>query len=284
MNISLTAVATALTLYSLPSLALTQLTDNTYHFYHGHYGSLIVVGEDGVLITDPANTKRAEALKKALAEVTSKPVTHIAYSQVHFDHIGGGEVFKGAKSYMQESANQVLKYDPLGIAPDTIDITFNDHLNIDLGNVNVELHALGASDGFAASAIYVPSEKVVYSSDLYQDGKITKGKYLPTLNGVGVWAALNTISEWPLNHAIDSHSSGTSVKALYDYRDLYNDIYERVLQKLKDKRKVHKGSLYDYAYYELKEEIKLPKYKHWKQYEELSAHIQRMALSMVHAG
>ncbi|MEZ8789661.1 MBL fold metallo-hydrolase [Vibrio lentus] len=282
MKIALTAIA--LTVVSLPSYALTQLTENTYHFYHGHYGSLVVVGDSGVLITDPANSKRAEVLKKELTKVTNKPVTHIAYSQDHFDHIGGGEVFKGAKSYIQESASQVLKYDPLEMAPDKIDVMYKEYLSIDLGNVNVELHALGASDGFSASAIYVPGEKVVYSSDLYQDGKITKGKYLPTLNGVGVWAALNTLSEWPLEHAIDSHSNGSSVKALHEYRGLYNDIYDNVLQKLKDKRKTHKGSLYDYAYYELQQEIELPKYKSWKQYEELPAHIQRMALSMVHAG
>merc|ERR1711916_109503 len=86
-TIKLMGYTTLLSLSSgaFASDALQKLTENTYHFYHGYYGSLVVIGEEDVLITDPANTARAQVLKSELKKVTNKPVKYVVFAQDHFD-------------------------------------------------------------------------------------------------------------------------------------------------------------------------------------------------------
>ncbi|RYV01940.1 hypothetical protein SOPP22_12345 [Shewanella sp. OPT22] len=265
---------------------LQKLNGHSYLYNQGYYASLVVIGENGVLITDPANPTRAKALKQALKKVTDKSVTAIVLSQAHFDHIGGTREFPGAKTYIEGAADNVLRFDPLHIAPSKFDVSYHGKHVINLGNVNVDVIELGASDGDAASAIYVPNDQVVYTADLYQSYKITNKKYLPSLNGVGVKEALDRISTWKIKYAIDGHTGNTSVQALYDYRDLYDDIYHQVLAKVVAEQKKNPSGLYDYAYSGIQKDIHLTQYdaSKWQQLDQLPAHVQRMALSIVHGG
>ena len=52
---------------------VTELSDGVFHYYADYYSSLIVVGEDAVLVTDPASAPRAEAMKAAIAGMTDNP-------------------------------------------------------------------------------------------------------------------------------------------------------------------------------------------------------------------
>ena len=91
------AVTSTLAVLAAPAVfaapVVKQLADDVYMMSESHYTSLVVVGEDGVLITDPAFTPRAQSLKNAIAGITDKPVTRIVLSHEHYDHVGGTEVF-----------------------------------------------------------------------------------------------------------------------------------------------------------------------------------------------
>jgi len=67
---------------------LQRLTERTYWVGRHFYNSLFYVGDSGVLLLDPFQGA-AESLLKAIASVTSLPVTAICYSHFHADHIGG---------------------------------------------------------------------------------------------------------------------------------------------------------------------------------------------------
>ena len=74
---------------------LQRLTQRTYWFQRQHYGTLFYVGDNGVLLFDPLES-RGEQISKAIAEVTKLPVTAMVYSHNHADHIGDANGFAEA--------------------------------------------------------------------------------------------------------------------------------------------------------------------------------------------
>ena len=110
-----------------------RLTDNVYMMSEFHYTSL-VVGEDGVLITDPAFPGRAQSLKRAIADITDKPVTRIVLSHEHYDHVGGTGVFPEAQVICRAACQAVFDLDVGGMAPEKVDVTFTDSLRVDTGH------------------------------------------------------------------------------------------------------------------------------------------------------
>ena len=95
-----------------------------YSVFFLFYNSIVVIGDDGVLITDPANDYRAGVLKDEIAKLTDRPVSRIVLTHEHFDHTGGTEVFPEAQIIAQENVEAVFAFDPLGAAPDKVDVTF----------------------------------------------------------------------------------------------------------------------------------------------------------------
>lgn len=72
---------------------MTRLADGVYHCLDFFTGSLVVIGDDGVLITDPGSNGRAQPLQ---AEITNAPVTPIVLSHEHYDHVGAAGIFPNA--------------------------------------------------------------------------------------------------------------------------------------------------------------------------------------------
>ncbi|GAA4023537.1 MBL fold metallo-hydrolase [Allokutzneria multivorans] len=76
------------------------------HFGGGMYGvrnasfqSAFLVTSRGVVVID-APPSLGEKLLHAIAEVTSRPVTHVVYSHAHSDHIGAANLFPGKVQYV----------------------------------------------------------------------------------------------------------------------------------------------------------------------------------------
>lgn len=67
-----------------------RLTERTYFFSAGFYTNTFYVGNEGVLVLDPPE-RQGENLLKAIAEITTLPVTAIVYSHNHADHILGAK-------------------------------------------------------------------------------------------------------------------------------------------------------------------------------------------------
>jgi len=76
-------------LAAISRVTTQRLADNVYSMDVLHYNSLVVIGEDGVLITDPANPFRAGLLQAETAKLTNLPVSKIVMTHEHYDHVGG---------------------------------------------------------------------------------------------------------------------------------------------------------------------------------------------------
>jgi glyoxylase-like metal-dependent hydrolase (beta-lactamase superfamily II) len=73
-----------------------RLTDRTYWAQVGFYNVVFYVGNDSVLLFDALADGSGEAILKAIAKVTDKPISTLVYSHAHADHIADAAVFVNA--------------------------------------------------------------------------------------------------------------------------------------------------------------------------------------------
>ena len=89
---------------------------------------------DGTMTT--VSTRRKSdanrlTLKRAIADVTDKPVTRIVPSHEHDDHVGGTGVFPETQVICHAACQAVFDLDVVGMAPENVDVTFTDSLQVD---------------------------------------------------------------------------------------------------------------------------------------------------------
>jgi glyoxylase-like metal-dependent hydrolase (beta-lactamase superfamily II) len=102
-----------------------QIGGGLYWLTDGAYQTMFMVTDKGVVAVDAPATIGNNYLK-AIAEVTTKPVTYVIYSHAHIDHIGAAGIFPNNATFIaqQETAaelqsakigNQTLKLDYYGV-------------------------------------------------------------------------------------------------------------------------------------------------------------------------
>ena len=277
----------ALLILVMPSYAqetkVQKITDNVYSIFLHYYHSLVVIGDKGVLITDTANRIRAEILKAEIVKLTKLPVSHIVLSHEHYDHVGGTEIFPNAEIYAQRNTKSVFKLDELGLAPKKVHNSFDTEATIFMGSTEVELHHYGAGDGVATTIVYLPKEKVVYSADLYEVGEITDKKWLDDSNYLGSRLTLDKMVEFKPKYAITAHSMSIDPKHLTLGADFYNDLYDAVAPQVREAVKQGFSAVMK-VHEDLPKKVNLEKFKNFKNYDHLPAHVKRMILSIFHGG
>ena len=262
---------------------VTKISDNVYSMFLSHYQSLVVIGEEGVLITDPANSNRAKELKTEVAKLTSLPINKIVLTHEHYDHVGGTEVFPQAEIYAHHATEPVFRIDVTGQAPSKVDNYVGDRTRLNIGKTSVDLLHFGASDGVGMLAIHLPKEQVVLSADLYETGEITNKMWLADSNYLGSRTLLNELVKLKPKYAITTHSAEIDPKELKLAADFYNDLYAVVSPELEVAMKQGFGAIVQ-TLNTLPKEVKLPKYKKMRNYDHLPAHVERMILSIFHGG
>lgn len=264
--------------------AMAQVGEGVYHFESFGYSSLVVVGTDGVLVTDTAFAPRAEAMKAEIAKVTDAKVSHVVFSHEHYDHIGGSEVFEGAQIVCHDACKYVTAMSPMFPFPE-IDIDYEDALTIDLGGISVDLLHPAAGDGVGTTVVHVPSADVVFSADMYEPQEFTNPEFLDDSNFVGSRIILNKLLELEPAYAINGHSSGNSLVALQENAELLNKIYDEVSRQFREAMASGGMQAVFNLAFSIDEELKMEEYSDWSHYEEgFPAYVRRMAFSVMHGG
>ena len=282
-------VTGALALLAAPAVCaapmVKQLADDVYMMSESHYTSLVVVGEDGVLITDPAFTPRALSLKSAIAGITDKPVTRIVLSHEHYDHVGGTEVFPEAQVICHAACQAVFDLDLGPQSPKEVHVTFTDSLRVDFRGPPVDLLYFGPADGFASTVVHLPEQRVAFTADLYEHRSLTNGMWMDDDNYLAIRRVLKALQGMDLRHAVNAHSEDTSVAVVDESAAFVEDLFDLVGGEIR-KAMQEGGPMKVFTSMELwVHGLKLPQYADWKGYDQhLPTHVRRMILSIFHGG
>ena len=263
---------------------MDKVADGVYHFFAFGYSSMVVVGKDGVLVADPSFAGRSDMLAEAIKGVTDKPVTHVALSHEHYDHVGGTESFPDADVILQENGIDVLKLSTIMPMPN-VTTTFDDSLTIDLGGQTVELHHIAVADGVATTVMRVADSNVVYSADLYVPNQISPHEFKEDTNFVGLGDVLDQMVAWDPSYAINAHSTGNSVDALRENAELMTKLQAAVEEKLQAAFATGGSAAAFGLLFTIPGQIEMPEYADWENYEaSFPGYVRRMALSVLHGG
>ncbi len=126
----------------------TEIAPGLYTFRYTGTRNIFMVTPDGVIATDPISPEAAKVMRAEIRKVTDKPVKYVVYSHNHWDHIPGGQIFKGegAAFISHEKCVAHFKDKP---NPDIVmpDITFAKDYDLKLGGRTLKLFSLGPNHG-----------------------------------------------------------------------------------------------------------------------------------------
>jgi glyoxylase-like metal-dependent hydrolase (beta-lactamase superfamily II) len=160
----------------------TELAPGLYTF--GSFGarSIFVIGEDGVIATDPVSPDFAQDMRAAIAKLTDRPVKYVVYSHQHWDHVRGGQVFKdeGATFISHENCVKHFTSDP---NPDIVmpDRTVKGGETVSVKGKTLKLMYFGRNHGDCMLVMQLEGTDVLYVNDLVTPYSLGLG-FMPDYN------------------------------------------------------------------------------------------------------
>ncbi len=258
-----------------------EIAPGVYSYGSGRgYHSMFLVTDDGVAVFETVRTEHAELLVKAVAKVTDQPIKYAFHSHNHWDHSGGGKVFKdlGAETVMHTYAAAWLEANPGADTSPPTKTWEGPRKDFKIGGKTIEAHYLGLNHGLGMTVFVLPDTRTAYIADLVTPNRLLFS-IMPDFN-IKEWErSLEEILALEFDKAVCSHSqlpddvvgdgcNKTHVQAIQQY---LKDLRAAVLAELK------KGT----PSTDVPGAIELPQYSHWAFYEEwLALNAWRMMLDM----
>ena len=252
----------------------TKVADGVYTFGDPAtgYTSMFVVTKKGVIVVEPINTTHSKAMLKAIRGVTKRPIKYLLHSHNHWDHSGGGQVFKneGATIIAHVEAYEWMKANPHKdmVLPD--ESWAGNRKNIELGKRTIELHYFGMNHGLGMTVFRLPVDKIVFIADIVTPNRVVF-TIVPDFN-VKQWIrSLKEIEELDFEKAIFTHGTPTigTKKHVTGNREFIEDLQSAIYAEFQ------KGT----NPFMIPSIVKVPKYKDWAMYDEwLSMNAWRILL------
>ena len=144
--------------------SLEQVEGDVYRFQNNFHFAMVVVTDDGIVVTDPINADAVEWLKAELADRFDQPVTHMIFSHSHADHASGGQGWGDIEVIAHEEMRKHVKIGAVDTAMPTT--TFSDQHNFELGGKAFELTYTGIGHGDDLIVTIVRPENVAFVVDI----------------------------------------------------------------------------------------------------------------------
>jgi glyoxylase-like metal-dependent hydrolase (beta-lactamase superfamily II) len=148
---------------------LQELGRGLYMMTNNAYQSMLLVHDSGVVVVD-APPDYSASMPRAIAELTTKPITHIIYSHSHIDHIAGAKGLGGSPVIIaHEETLRLLKRaaDPHRPLPS---VTFSEQYTLTVGDQVLELSYHGNGHEPGNIFILAPAQRVLMVVDVIFPG------------------------------------------------------------------------------------------------------------------
>lgn len=253
--LTLTCLIYAMPSYAAANRSLTLINGDLYRFQNNFHFSVVLVTDAGVMVTDPINKDAAQWLKDEIASRFGKPIKYLVYSHDHVDHVAGGEVFGAANVIAHENA----RADIIGEKRPTAvpNITFSDNMTINLGGNAVVLSYLGRSHSDNMIVMNFPRQRVLFAVDFIPikslPWKTLTDAYIPE------WIdAVKRVEAMDFDILMPGHGSPGSKADVTALREYMETLYGAVLSGMREGQTLQ----------QLKENINLPEYAGWGNYDQ----------------
>lgn len=135
----------------------------------GSFQMMFLVSDEGVIVVDAPPSLGANILR-AIAEVTTAPVTQFVYSHHHADHVGAASLFpQDAVRYAQRDTARLLERmaDANRPAPTLV---FDESHTLEVGGQTLQLDYLGPNHSPGNLFIYAPRQRALMLVDVIFPG------------------------------------------------------------------------------------------------------------------
>ena len=143
---------------------IEKISPYLYTYRYTFYRNFFLIGEDGIILTDPLTVDAANILYAELQKITEKPIKYVAYSHSHWDHISGGQIFKdlGAEfiAHQKCQENWLNNPNPHVVKPD---IVFDETYTISVGTPSLEMHYWGPSHDNCRIGFLIKPDKIMFN-------------------------------------------------------------------------------------------------------------------------
>lgn len=203
---------------------LQQLGTGLYMVTDNAYQSMFMVYEDGVVVID-APPRYALELRKAIAEVSDKPITHLVYSHSHSDHIGGAKELGPVPvivAHVETKRLLARANDPHRPLPT---VTFADRYTLKVGSQILELSYHGNAHEPGNIFIYAPAQKTLMVVDIIVPGWIPWRRLSLAQDIPGYFAQIAEIKKMDFDIFIGGHVTRSGTHADVEVQsDFINDL------------------------------------------------------------
>lgn len=240
----------------------TRIAEGVYQFRWQSHNGFFVVTPKGVLAADPISPEAAAQYAREIKKVApDAPLLAIVYSHEDADHATGALALMegmGLPSVpiiaQRNSAPNIARAESADLPVPTV--TYQSFLGLDLGGRQVELHYLGANHSDNSTVIYVPDVKVAFAVDFVSNDRVGF-RDLPGWHFDEFYRSMPRLLELGFETMVFGHGPAGDRSSIHRQIRYYDDMRAAVAGALAE------GWSEDRA----AQEIRLPEYADWGQYE-----------------
>ena len=150
----------------LKTWEIEKISERVYAYRYTFYRNFFLIGDEGVIVTDPLTVDAASILNKEIKKITNKPIKYLAYSHSHWDHVSGGQIFKdqGAEVVAQRKCKENWINNPNSnvVEPDTV---FEKEYTISVGGASLEMYYFGPSHDNCRVVFLIQPDRIMFIAD-----------------------------------------------------------------------------------------------------------------------
>ncbi len=244
-----------------PDYETTRIADGVYQYRWQQHNGFFVVTPAGVVAADPispaAATQYAREIKKVAPDA---PLVAIIYSHQDADHATGAPTLM---SEMGQTVPIIAHRNSVGAltVATSVDlpvptVTYQEYLSLDLGGRRVELHYVGANHTDNSTVVYVPDAHVAFAVDFVSHDRVGY-QQMPGWIFPDFFESMNSLLDISFETIVFGHGPAGD----------RGSIHRQILYYDQIRSEVRKALAAGWSEDRAAEEIRLPEYSEWTQYD-----------------